>query len=44
MKFVELLMPDTEAGNGVEDLKQRVTPGHILGVRNCDVGHLDDQS
>ena len=26
-----LLAADTEAGNGVGDLKQRVTLGHILG-------------
>ena len=36
-------MPDTEAGSGVGDLKQRMTLGHILGLRNWDVGRLDDQ-
>ena len=44
LKIVELLVPDTEAGSGVRDLKQRVTLGHILGLRNCDVGRLDDQT
>ena len=39
-----LLVPDTEAGSGVGDLKQRVTLGHILRLGNCDVGRLDDQT
>jgi hypothetical protein len=36
-------VPNTEAGSGVGDLKQRVTLEPILGHRNCDVGRLDDQ-